>query len=558
MEEKKLSSGAEKVERTEKASKKEKSPKTIREERKTKRMELIAARKEKQAKRRAERLEQRAARMEERRKRREMLKNETRTQRMKRKEREKRERIALMEKRREARKERALKNKELRLKKKEARLAERQHRRERNPGTGGWLAAVISLGVTTLVLSSVVTAGAVNMMDMGNAANSGYRSTFYELVGLMDEMENDLSKLQASSTLSEQRALATELLVNSSLAESSLERFPIEMASSSAMTGIINGTRSFSDELLASLAKGKKMSEEDYETVEKLYEKQAKLKSEMNELANSMEKSDFSLLAKGKGRFCELFKSLEEKGEELKESVETNSMEGEEITATAGEDLLYRYFSDYGITEVERSGEAVTSNLSCYNYTLRDERGREIFAQLSKQGKLFFFDSYEACSAKNYTIDRCEEIAEDFLESIGLDDMESVFVSESGTSVDFTFVYETESDVLVYPDTVKVKVCETKGKVVGMDAVGYYNTHKERTLPSPKITEEQALDSVSVRLVVEDVELALIPLRGEETLCYEVHGTRGEKEYLVYLDAETGEEVAIYTIINTKQGKILK
>lgn len=556
MEEKKVSSGAEKVENTEKKNI-NKTKGTVKQERKTKAMELREQRKENAAKRKAERLEKAAQRREERKKRAEMLRHETKAQRMKRKERERKERIALAEKRRAEAKERALKNKELRLKKKEARLAARKERRQRHaPGYGGWLAATITLGVTTLVLGSVVTAEAIEMTKQRSVAGAGYRSTFYELVGLMDEMETDLSKLRVANSTSEVRQLATDLYVQSSLAEGALERFPVSVQNCASMTSYINSTRDLSGEILASLGRGNGLSAEQAQEIDALYEKQSALKSKMNVLANEMTDADFKCLLKGgDGKFSQLFASLDEKKNEV---VQATVSLGEKISTGEGEELVRRYFADYNIKTVEQTGEAVSDSIACYNYSLTDTRGREIFAQISKEGgKLIFFDSYEKCEAKNFNIEKCEEIAEDFLESIGIDEVESVFVSESGTTVDFTFVAE-QNDVLLYPDTVKVKVCETKGKVIGMEAADYYASHRARKIGKPTISKARAIEEVGDKMKVTATNLAIIPLRGEEVLCYECEGKRGNKSYLVYVDAKTGEEVAIYTVVESKQGMFLK
>lgn len=599
MEEKQMSDGAEKVERTEKAAKKsaskgtqakkrneEKTRAAIREERKLLAEERRAERKAQEAERKAAFAEREAQRKEERRKRRELLKNETEAQRMKRREREKKERLALLEKRKTERKERALKAKELRLREKEAKLENRKHRREqRTPGVGGWLAAVVSLGVSTLVLATIVTAGAFNMRDMNAVASAGYRSSFYELTGLMDEMETDLSKLRVSSTAAGQRNLATDLLVNSSLAAGALERFPAEWSDASSLTSFINGTRDFSKELLTRLASGNGMTEEDEARAEELYEKQANAKRKLNTLANEMTDGDLrSFLKNGEGKIGEMLHGFDERGQKAEQGAPAETREpslspnedparehageenvtetaelalGAEISSAEAQEYVRQYFKDYELKTVDFVGETVSRRITCYNFTALDQRDRELFVQISKEGgKLVFFDYYETCTAKNYNVERCEEIAEEFLAGLGLEEMESVFVSESGTSVDFTFVYE-QDDVLVYPDLVRVKVCETRGKVVGIEAAEFWNTHRYRAIPAPKLTKAEAKEKAG-RLNVEEIELAIIPVNGQETLCYELYGKHGEESYLVYIDAQSGEEAAIYTIVETKQGNILK
>ena len=48
-----------------------------------------------------------------------------------------------------------------------------------------------------------------------------------------------------------------------------------------------------------------------------------------------------------------------------------------------------------------------------------------------------------------------------------------------------------------------------------------------------------------------------IPHDGEEVLAYEFYGNFGGNDYYIYVDAKTGEEVEVFTVIGTKQGKAL-
>ena len=67
--------------------------------------------------------------------------------------------------------------------------ANRKREKERglNKGYGGWIAAVVSLGVVTLALGATVTVGAIDMAKTKNGVTAGYRATTYELVGIMEK-----------------------------------------------------------------------------------------------------------------------------------------------------------------------------------------------------------------------------------------------------------------------------------------------------------------------------------------------------------------------------------
>lgn len=543
MEEKEISSGAEKVERVQAQAEKK-----------------VASAREKVLE---EKAKAKAQLREERAKRKEMLANETEAQRLKRKEQEKKERLARKAQQAAEQKELALEKKEAQLKRKEQRLAEREHKREkkdRTPGFGGWLAAVISLGVITLILGTTVMVGAFNMMNTNGVMMSGYRSSLYELVGLMDEIETDLDKLRVANSVSAQQRLATDLYVNAALAEGVLERVPLEGNETVNVTGFVNNMSAFSQEMLKKLHAGSGMTAEQEAKLEQLYAKQEKVKQELNTLVNSMSDQDLFAMFRGEaGRMQESFSNIENytAEEEQPKAQPTSALDSaEEVSASKAEELCRKYFEDYQITEAHFAGEAITDGVQCYNFEMTDSYGRGIFAQISKKGgKLIQFDSYEECEAKNFDLEMCEDIAEEFLQAMGFDDMEVVWVSENGTQVTFTYVQE-EDDVLLYPDRVLLKVCETRGKVVGMEAATYWKNHTSRTLPAPVLTRDQAKAKLRTTLNVMHSDLCVIPVDGEEVLCYEFAGKMGERMYFVYVDAQTGEEVELYKVENTKQGQI--
>ena len=60
------------------------------------------------------------------------------------------------------------------------------------------------------------------------------------------------------------------------------------------------------------------------------------------------------------------------------------------------------------------------------------------------------------------------------------------------------------------------------------------------------------------RFEAEGGRLALIPVDGEEVLAYEYLCTYGEDEYVIYLNAQTGEEEEVFIVRNGLQGRYLR
>ncbi len=536
-------------------------------DRKQERLERAAALKEKRVEKRAERIA-----------RREMLRNESKADRRARIAREKKERIALKRQRAIARE----KQREQRLKAREAgrerRAQDRRHKREQKterkkhaPGFGGWLAAVISLGVACLALSSIVTAGAFRMNDMTLETANGYRSTLYELTEASEDMDGNLSKLRVSSGTNEQRTLLTEILVDTELMESALERMPIDSVTSTDISAFVNKTGSYCRTLLSKLDRGGTLTEGEKNTVEYLYNINAGLYHELNEMTTHMTEKEFMAFIGGKEgsvsqKFGEMGQSTLHEPEDTVDApfsqegnVGENKLAGEEeISETRAEELAKQYFENYHIAETHFTGETLARETTCYNFTLKDESGNEIFAQITKNGgKLAFFDTYEECTEKNFDLDTCEGIAREFLGGLGIEGVEAVWMSDGGMVADLTFVTVTNG-VRIYPELIRVRVCESKGRVVGMDAAGYlFNRDPARTVGS-SMSREEAQEKLSAGLTPYSAHLAVIPLNGEEVLAHEFACTYGEEEYFVYLDAQTGEELQVYRVQSSARGSYLR
>ena len=541
---------------------------------KEKKTDRITARQERKAALKEKRLAQRA----EREARREMLKNESKAEKQKRIAREKKERVALRRKRQEARdkarERRAQARESARNRKAENKKHKREQKTERKkhaPGFGGWLAAVISLGTACLALATVVTAGAVRMNEMDLESANGYRSTLYEMVSVSEDMDNNLTKLRVASGREEQRQLLTDLLVDSELMESALERIPVDAATGTDISTFVNRTGSYARRLLSKLARGKELTETELNTVNYLYEVNATLYNELNELVMHMDEKDFhAFIDGGKGNMQSGFSQAGQNTHKQPESVVDAPFSGEgnvganqltkqeEISQTRAQELVKEYFNGYHVKETRMAGEGTAHGAGLYNFVLIDENDVEIYAEISKNGgHLMFFDTYEECHTKNFDLEMCDQIAKDYLASIGIQNVEASFLSDEGMVAGITYV-TVQSGVRVYPESIKVRVCEEKGRVVGIDAAGYYFNHTARSFDEPEVSKNAALGAISRELTPYEINLTLIALDGEEVLAYEIACYTKTETFLVYVDAISGEEIQMFRIREGEGGKYLR
>ena len=109
-------------------------------------------------------------------------------------------------------------------------MRERRGKVKLSRGLGGWLAAVISLGCTVRALGSVLTLSLFTIvLDIGKKDGGAEASerAFYDLVGYVDNIETNMSKLFVASDSESRQRILGDLMVQSNLADSSLAALPI-------------------------------------------------------------------------------------------------------------------------------------------------------------------------------------------------------------------------------------------------------------------------------------------------------------------------------------------
>ncbi len=442
--------------------------------------------------------------------------------------------------------------------------------KRRTPGFGGWLAAVISLGVTTLALGTVLTFGWLTMDNMQADMASTYTESLYELNSVIDNLDADLSRAKASSSSRDRVRVLSDIAIESQTAETILERFPVDIQMTEQLSSFINKMGDSAKQMLYTVAGGGELTSSQVKSLEYMYETNAKVKQEINNLIATCDGKDMLNAMRGKSStLVTSFETMQNNTFEEPRGIQdgpfsdsvkkTNAkaLKGaEEITAQEAEELAKQYFADYKVSGADCTGEATAEALTLYNVNLKTEDG-DMFVQLSKLGgKVVSFDSYKDCTKNNFSVDRCIAIAEDFLTSIGYDGLKPVWTSENGTTCNLNFAPE-KSGAILYPDLVKVKVCEERGIVTGVEALSYVLNHGERNLAKPAISEAQAKANVNGNMQISGSRTAVIPFDGGEILCYEFVGTLDGNDYYVYVDAATGEEVEVLTVIGTKQGRAL-
>lgn len=134
--------------------------------------------------------------------------------------------------------------------------------------------------------------------------------------------------------------------------------------------------------------------------------------------------------------------------------------------------------------------------------------------------------------------------------------MQPTYYTNLSNIVTVNYAYE-ENGILIYPDLIKVKIAMDNGEVLGVETSGYLNAHHEREISKKKITIEEAKEKLNKDLNILSEKEAIIPTKWKtEKYCYEFKGTVSDKEFLIYINVETGEEEDILVILKTEGGTL--
>lgn len=419
-----------------------------------------------------------------------------------------------------------------------------------------WARAVIAV-----VMSGIILLGFGTLMkernEKINSLEAVYEHSFYDLVSEVNDIEIKLDKLSVSNSAKYQRELLGELVVSSELAESCVSQLAQGEDSMQATSRFINQVGDYAKSLQKKVDSGTPLNSSDKKSLDSLREVSANVGRKLALMRDKIgEDYDFTLNTDNVGRdFNEMDLSIEYPeliyDGPFSDAVTNATPKGisdKVISSTKG------FAIASGAIDVEHDELTFQGEWSGKIKSLNYADG-ETTVKLAMDGTLLMYSTPSSVGGDNFREVQCVEIASKYLERIGFKSMSPVWYSNYGGNIFINFVHEQDG-VLFYPDMVKVKVSGETGKVVAFEGMAYAYNHIERSTPNAVVGEEVARSRAD-GVVVNSIRLAVVPQGMGEILTYEVFGEVGEKKYFIYVDATTGEEINILSVIDSEQGDLL-
>ena len=418
-------------------------------------------------------------------------------------------------------------------------------------------------------------------LDYRNLAENGYNNAFYQLVEYVNQTEVLLAKSTISNSAKHGAETLTKVWRDATLAQSYLARLPIGSQELENTQKFLNQVADYSYTLANKAIGGSELSQEDLDNLTSLANYSKDLKNTLNQLevdlfsgnikwgelekkggdalaqeASNLSQNSFGSLEEGMNQYAGLI--YDGAFSEHMTNPERVGLTGDDIDEQSAMNIAKEFIGNDRITEITSNGQSRNGNIDCYSFNAKVGEDEEYYISVSiKGGHVVFMNSNRDVINESISPEEAVEIGKEFLNQKEFKNMKETYYMNLDGILTVNYAYQ-QNGITMYPDLVKVKIALDNGEILGLESTGYLNSHRDtRDLAEAKITVEQARSKVNNKLAVSSSGMAVIPTEwNTEVLCYEFKGNTGENDFIVYINAETGEEQDILMIINTPEGTL--
>lgn len=416
--------------------------------------------------------------------------------------------------------------------------------------------------------------------DYRQASENSYNLAFYELVDYVNSVEVYLAKSLVSNTPEHGAETLTYVWREANLAQSYLARLPISSSELENTARFLNQVSDYSYSLSRKNINEEPLTDQDLDNLNELHQYSVELKNTLNQLASDLNDGRISwgeLTKKGSPVFAQevsniskdSFSNLEENFHEYAGLIydgafsehmtnpERKGLVGEDIDEETAKQKAIEFLGKENVKEINSNGLTENANIQSYDFSVVKNDGTDAWISISqKGGHVVFSNSTKDVGAEVITQQQADEIGQKFLDSRGIQNMKPTYFLKQDGIVTINYAY-VQDDVTVYSDLVKLKVALDNGEILGMETTGYLNSHYQRLFLTPKVSKEEARSKINKNLEIISEGMAMIPTEYQtEVLCWEFKGNLGDRQFLVYINVETGKEEDVLVILETPDGTL--
>lgn len=368
--------------------------------------------------------------------------------------------------------------------------------------------------------------------------------------------------------------ISSEIFRQSTAAKACLGQLPTSYIQLDNTAKFLSQVGDYTYVLSQNMIQGGSITDEDYKNIQSLTEYSEKLNEALTKIQNDIYQGNinFSKTAKKYNTAeaaSDIFSDLEnvEKSFEeypsliydgpFSEHIENQQsvmlQNAEEISQPEALEKAKAFLGERG-KKLEFESNVQNSTIDAYTFTVKDGE-RQISISITKKGGYvnYFLDNRVTAEEKLNFTDAVIK-AESFLKSCGITSLTSNYYDKAGGVATVNFAY-IQNGITCYSDLIKVRVALDNGEILGMEAHGYLMNHKEREFPPIQLSEKEARSRINPHLKISSASMAYIPKDNlKEYLCYEFQGQHNGRNFIIYINAENGNEEKILMLIESDNG----
>lgn len=432
---------------------------------------------------------------------------------------------------------------------------------------------LFSLAIVALIISLVVVSTRLNKMQV--QLENAYKRNYYNFADNINDIEVDITKLVATNSSDTQKKLLSKIYENCTLASYNLNAIPISSSKTNSLNSYINTLGGYAFSLIEKVSTGEVLDEEELSTITTFH---SISKNANYTVSNYLSDLDFDYNILDNIDFDDEFKESNFDAGfvnlDIDEEVPTLIFDGPFSDSIVNKEI--RGLPDYVITEEEAYEKATilldyyqnfsinyvgdtNGKFSTYNYMLEnEEKDIQMYVQITKRGGLLLdITSYGVTGEKKYSADVCKDFALSTAKQFGFENLCVVWCAENGNVV-YVNLAPIVDGVIYYPDLIKVKVNNSTGVIIGFEAKNYAYNHIDRSAFNYSIDIQSGQDLLNSVLEVKERNFCIIANDyNGESYAYEYVCTWEDYIYYIYLDVNTGEELKIMRVVDTKFGELV-
>ena len=438
------------------------------------------------------------------------------------------------------------------------------------------------LSIVVVLFSIIVILAIViykKQTEYRQASENSYNMAFYEVVDYVQNVEVFLAKSLITNSPESSAESLTNVWREANLALGYLTQLPINSHEIENTSKFLNQVSEYSYSLYRKNLKDEELTEEDMKNLKDLHQYSVELENTLNQLSADINDGRISwgeLAEEGTVAFAQQvsnisqdsFDNLEQNFHEFSGLIydgafsehitkaEKVGLTGDNIDEETAKNKATELFNNQNIKEVTSYGKS-EGDITSFDFgiTFNDDTTASVSIS-EKGGHVIYMNRNREVTAEVISQEEADKKAKKYLEQKGFNNMKETYYLKQSGIVTINYAY-VQDDVIMYPDLIKVKVALDNGEILGIETTGYLNSHTERKLEAPKVTVEEAKESLNKDLTIESEELAIIPTEWKtEVLCWEFEGNVEGLDFIVYVNAETGKEEDILIITNTPNGTL--